>query len=198
MIRDSLQMHRSRVRAWASLMILLPFVLGSVGCWEQVSPEWFPQMKRQAAVQAYELNEFYGQGQGLTPPEGTVKLGNPYPDVAMMPRAEQEKMVNPIPSSLESLKNGEVQFQRFCSPCHGMKGWGDGTVAGPPFGKGPFGIVLPVGGPQSVAKVFTDGHIYTTITMGRGRMPSYRRIPHEDRWDIVNYLRDLNGQGGRN
>jgi mono/diheme cytochrome c family protein len=55
-----------------------------------------------------------------------------------------------------------------------------------------------VGGPQSVAKVFTDGHIYTTITMGRGRMPSYRRIAHEDRWDIVNYLRDLNGQGGRN
>ena len=113
MIRDSLRMHRSRVRAWASLMILLPFVLGSVGCWEQVSPEWFPQMKRQAAVQAYGLNEFYGQGQGLTPPEGTVKLGNPYPDVTMMPRAEQEKMVNPIPSSLESLKNGEVQFQRF-------------------------------------------------------------------------------------
>jgi hypothetical protein len=28
-------------------------------------------------------------------------------------------------------------------------------------------------------------------------MPSYRRILPEHRWDIVNYIRDLNGQGGR-
>jgi hypothetical protein len=54
-----------------------------------------------------------------------------------------------------------------------------------------------VGGPFSVAKVFSDGHIYTTMTLGRGRMPSYRRILPEHRWDIVNYIRDLNGQGGR-
>jgi len=27
-------------------------------------------------------------------------------------------------------------------------------------------------------------------------MPSYRRIPPDARWDVVNYIRDLNGQGG--
>ena len=50
---------------------------------------------------------------------------------------------------------------------------------------------------MSVAKAFSDGHIYTTISLGRGRMPSYQRILPEDRWNVVNYVRQLNGQGGR-
>jgi mono/diheme cytochrome c family protein len=110
---------------------------------------------------------------------------------------EQEQLPNPVPASLRSLKNGEVLFNRYCVACHGPNGHGDGTVAGPPFGTGPFGLVLPVGGPASVVKAFSDGHIYSTITLGRGRMPSYRRIPADERWDLVNYIREINGQGGR-
>ncbi len=177
--------------------LILLFCAPSLGCWEQVSPEWFPQMKRQLAVQPFEKNPYSKDGQGLTPPEGTVSVGNPYPDVASLGIMEQEKLENPVPANLASLKNGEVLYQRHCSTCHGSEGKGDGPVAGPPFGTGPFGLVLPVGGPASVARAFSDGHIYTTITLGRGRMPSYRRILPEHRWDIVNFIRDLNGQGGR-
>ena len=180
-----------------SLGILWALAIFGLGCWEQVSPDWFPQMKRQAAVQAYEINTFFESGEGLKPPEGTVPLGDPYPDVAGMGIMEQEKLENPVPANLASLKNGEKLYQRYCSTCHGPEGKGDGPVAGPPFGTGPFGLVLPVGGPASVAKVFSDGHIFTTMTLGRGRMPSYKRILPEHRWDIVNYIRDLNGQGGR-
>ena len=180
-----------------SLGILGALAIFGLGCWEQVSPDWFPQMKRQAAVQAYEINTFFESGEGLKPPEGTVPLGDPYPDVAGMGIMEQENLQNPVPANLASLKNGEKLFQRYCSTCHGPEGKGDGPVAGPPFGTGPFGLVLPVGGPASVAKVFSDGHIFTTMTLGRGRMPSYKRILPEHRWDIVNYIRDLNGQGGR-
>jgi mono/diheme cytochrome c family protein len=180
-----------------SLGILCAVAILGLGCWEQVSPNWFPQMKRQAAVQAYELNTFFDSGEGLKPPEGTVPLGDPYPDIAGMGIMEQEQLANPVRANLASLKNGEKLFQRYCSTCHGPEGKGDGPVAGPPFGTGPFGLVLPVGGPASVAKIFSDGHIYTTMTLGRGRMPSYRRILPEHRWDIVNYIRDLNGQGGR-
>ncbi len=179
------------------LGILCAVAILGLGCWEQVSPNWFPQMKRQAAVQAYEINTFFGSGEGLKPPEGTVPLGDPYPDIAGMGIMEQEQLANPVRANLASLKNGEKLFQRYCSTCHGPEGKGDGPVAGPPFGTGPFGLVLPVGGPASVAKIFSDGHIYTTMTLGRGRMPSYRRILPEHRWDIVNYIRDLNGQGGR-
>jgi hypothetical protein len=62
--------------------------------------------------------------------------------------------------------------------------------------QGPLAAVLPVAGPGSIAKVRGDGHIYTTIRYGRRRMPGYARIPSEDRWDIVNYIRYLNGQQG--
>ena len=171
---------------------------GSLGCWEQVSPEWWPQMKRQLAVQAFEYNPFAPRsGDQLMPPDGTVAVGDPYPDVALLSLPEQEGMANPVPVTLASLKNGELLFARYCSTCHGPAGEGNGPVAGPPFGTGPFGLVLPIGGPYSVAKTFTDGHIFTTMSLGRGRMPNYRRIPPEDRWDIVNFVRELNGQNMR-
>ena len=54
-------------------------------------------------------------------------------------------------------------------------------------------MVLPIGGPSSLSKALTDGHIYTTISLGRGRMPNYARIEPQDRWNVVNYLRELNG-----
>jgi mono/diheme cytochrome c family protein len=198
--RGSCDEARSPKRAGRGLAAglgLLVLVAAS-GCWEQVDGgKWFPQMKRQAAVQAFEDNGYAGLGQGLTPPDGTVALGNPYPDMAQLPFEQQEALANPVPATLVSLKNGEMLFQRYCVTCHGPQGYGDGPVAGAPFGKGPFGLVFPVGGPNSMAPSFSDGHIYTTISLGRNRMPSYKRIPPQERWDIVNFIRDLNRQGGR-
>jgi mono/diheme cytochrome c family protein len=174
--------------------------LGSAGCWEQIDGGmWFPQMKRQITVQAFEIVEHNDQRQGFSPPEGTVPVSwATVPDLASMSIADQEALENPVPASLASLKRGEILFDRYCSTCHGPEGHGDGPLAGPPFGsRGPLGMVLPVGGPTSMAKVLTDGHIYTTISLGRGRMPNYSRISPDERWDVINFIRDLNGQGGR-
>lgn len=184
------------MQRWLAVLVLVS-VSGSFGCWEQVSMDWFPQMKKQLAVQAFELDPFTGSGQGLTPPEGTVAVGNPYPDLTGLSNKQQDAIANPMAVNLASLKRGEVVYGQACETCHGADGGGNGPVAGPPFGTGPFGLVLPIGGPMSVAKGLTDGHIYATMTLGRGRMPSYRRITPEDRWNVVNYIRDLNGQGGR-
>ena len=186
-------MRRARLTI-ASLVLPL-----SMGCWEQIDDgKWFPQMKRQIAVQAFEEVKFADQRQGFTPPEGTVPIGwVSVPDVANLPMAEQDALANPVARSFDSLKRGEVMFTRYCATCHGPQGMGDGPLAGPPFGKdGPMGMVLPINGPSSMARVFSDGHIYTTITLGRGRMPNYNRIPPMQRWDLINYIRDLNGQGG--
>ena len=174
-------------------------IVASPGCWEQVSMEWFPQMKQQVAVQAFEEN--YIDETRLTlyaPPEGTVPVGwGDVIDASSLSPAEQETIVNPQTATLESLKNGEKLFQTTCAACHGPTGGGDGPIASP---RGPIAGVLPIGpGPMgfSLATGLTDGHIYSTISLGRGRMPSYKRISPEGRWDIVNYIRDLNGQGGQ-
>jgi mono/diheme cytochrome c family protein len=183
---------RSLVAALLLATSMLP------GCWEQVSVEWFPQMKRQLAVQAFEtLESVPGETriEGFTPPDGTVAIG--WADVAepaSLPLDAQEALVNPRKPTLESLANGKKIFETTCYACHGMTGGGDGPIASP---NGPIAGVLPIGpGPMgfSLAPTLSDGHIYTTISIGRGRMPAYRRIAPNDRWDIVNYLRELNGQ----
>jgi mono/diheme cytochrome c family protein len=179
------------------VVIVMAFSSGSLGCWEQMSDEWFPQMKRQRAVQTWEDNGIYGAGQRFAPPEGTVPVGDRYPNVGGMELMAQETLPNPVPASLESVKGGEALFRRYCTTCHGPDGHGDGPLAGPPFGTGPFGVVIPIAGRFSLANAFSDGHIYTTITMGRMRMPSYKRIPVNGRWDLINYIRVLNDQGDR-
>jgi mono/diheme cytochrome c family protein len=167
----------------------------SVGCWEQWSDTWFPQMKRQKAVQAFEEVGLGGRVEGLTPPEGTVPVATATPP-AMDPNdaAAQDALQNPRPATLVSLENGRTQFNRYCATCHGEKGLGDGPVSMMSKQRGPFGGVLAIGGPASIAKMRSDGHIYSTIRYGRRRMPSYHRIDSDDRWDIVNYIRYLNGQ----
>jgi mono/diheme cytochrome c family protein len=178
---------------------LLLVLVGSTGCWEQASVEWWPQMKWQAAVQAFEVNPYQERVSLFVPPEGSVPVG--WGDVAvpsLLSLAEQEALVNPQAATLPSLKNGEALFNVNCRVCHGPTGAGDGPIAAP---NGPIAGVLPIG-PGSplgfnLAAALSDGHIYTTISLGRGRMPNYRRISPEGRWDVVNYLRDLDGQGGR-
>jgi hypothetical protein len=139
--------------------------------------KWFPQMKRQPTVQAFEDTQLPGQPQGFTPPDGAVPIDGGEAPVSNVIDAESSVIQNPVPADLRSLENGRNQYETYCATCHGMTGLADGPVA----------------------KVFlrTDGHIYTTIRYGRRRMPTYGRIPASDRWDIVNYVRYLDQKGGR-
>lgn len=182
-------------RASALRLALVVLTLPAFGCWEQWSVEWWPQMKWQIALQAFGDNTDPSAPAGFVPPEGTVPIGAVQRTSTMSP-AEAEALPNPVPVSLRSLDNGKQQFERFCGPCHGLGGHGDGPIAGPPFGKGPLIGVLPVAGPvgSQITKNFSDGHLYTVISQGIRRMPAYRRIPPADRWDIVNYIRYMNGQ----
>jgi mono/diheme cytochrome c family protein len=186
-----------RARAARNLFILLALALTTqVGCWEQWSDAWFPQMKRQKAIQAFEIVPINHQLQGFTPPDGTVPVTGGEAPIDVMDDAAANALQNPRPMSLASLENGRAKFQRFCSTCHGPEGLGNGPVSMTSDLRGPFGGVLALNGPTSIAKVRSDGHIYTTIRYGRRRMPSYQRIEPQDRWDIVNFIRYLNEQKG--
>jgi mono/diheme cytochrome c family protein len=177
---------------WLSVLL----VSSSVGCWEQWSNDWFPQMKWQKAVQAFEEVEHNGQGEGFKPPEGTVPTDGGEAPVSVTTDDEANALVNPQPSTLASLENGKEQYDIFCAACHGPEGLGDGPVSMTGPIRGPFAAVLAIAGPASIAKVRSEGHLYTTIRYGRRRMPGYNRIPSADRWDIVNYLQYLNGKKG--
>ena len=187
----------SRRRLGHSLFTLTAFLLcGSMGCWEQWSDTWFPQMKRQKAVQAFESVGFGGRVEAFAPPEGAVPVDAGVAPFTPTDEAAADALKNPRPMSLPSLENGRLLFNRYCAACHGQGGLGDGPVSMTSPQQGPFGGVLPIAGPASIAKIRSDGHIFGTIRYGRRRMPSYQRIPEESRWDVVNYVRYLNGQKG--
>ena len=86
-----------------------------------------------------------------------------------------------------SLARGQVVFNRMCAPCHGVQGAGDGptTQVG----------MLPMPLTSDQARGFSDGYIYSIIRVGRGLMPAYgHQVTHFDRWNVVNYVRQLQGQ----
>ncbi|MCC7053454.1 MAG: cytochrome c [Gemmatimonadaceae bacterium] len=88
-----------------------------------------------------------------------------------------------------SINNGHRYYQQNCATCHGDTGVGNGPVTkyGMP------GISLLT----DMTKARTDGYIYGMMRNGRGVMPSYNRIEEPDRWDVVNYVRGLQGRLGR-
>lgn len=121
-------------------------------------------------------------------PEGPENPPPPFTQTDVINQAEVVLgLENPVPPTAESLDRGEELFLRFCAPCHG------------PNGDGVSGYILTAGFPPwplitDRVRAFPDGYIYGMIRMGRGAMPSYgHRIAHFDRWNVVNYLRVLQG-----
>lgn len=104
-------------------------------------------------------------------------------------RAYGDTMTNPLPATEAVLTEGAEAFQTYCAVCHGVGGAGDGPLVGE--GKLPFATNLTL--PTSVDR--SDGYIYGVIRLGRGLMPSYRRIPPSERWAVVNYVRHLQRTG---
>ena len=70
-----------------------------------------------------------------------------------------------------------------------------GGMIGPAYAHSYPEHILSVG-LLSTAAGRSDGYLYNIIRNGGGRMPNYRRIPDEDRWHLVNYVRYLQ-QGGK-
>ena len=182
--------RRSAHRVFALVLLL---TTGSFGCWEQWSEDWWPQMKWQKAVQAYERVQYRDQVAPFTPPEGAVPIDGEAP---LLPQFDPgvDALVNPTQADFRSLAIGKQSYATYCVTCHGAAGLGDGPVsmASPAELKGPFAGVFPL----VTAMGRSDGYIYNLIRGGGQRMPSYQRIPPEERWHLVNYVRYLQ-RGGR-
>jgi mono/diheme cytochrome c family protein len=170
--------------------LLLVLASGSVGCWEQWSESWFPQMKWQKAVQAFERVQYRDQVEPFEPPAGAVAVDA---DPPLVPQYDPtaDTLVNPIAPDWKSLARGQQVYTTFCVTCHGKTGMGDGPVSMSSPQKGPFAGVFPL----VTAMGRSDGYIYNLIRGGGQRMPNYKRIPPEDRWHLVNYVRYLQKGG---
>lgn len=94
----------------------------------------------------------------------------------------------------EQLALGKRAYMSYCSGCHGVKGDGKGPAAKwmqplpRDFTSGVFKFTSVATGDLP-----TDQDIYQTITRGlRGSaMPSWRLLPEETRWALVEYVKSL-------
>jgi mono/diheme cytochrome c family protein len=158
-----------------------------------VSCSWFTDFKRQPKIDPWESGSdtipFRGNPQSSVPIYGSEAPGFIY-DRAPTPQAvtAMASLKNPVPADSASVNRGRIQFQINCAPCHGPAGLGNGPVV-------KYGLFPPaIGAAANPAAGYTDGYIFGIIRNGRGLMPTYNRIEEADRWDIVNYIRSLQGK----
>ncbi|MGQ0703062.1 MAG: c-type cytochrome [Gemmatimonadales bacterium] len=145
---------------------------------------WFDHMIKSRAIFPYQRGDV-----PRTTVPGTVPITGAEPDW----RSEflaggattADRLTNPNPAA--GLARGDTLYQFFCSVCHGPVGAGNGTVG------------IRMGAPSLLtdrARGFSDGYLYSIIRYGRGLMPRYGDKIHgiDDRWAVVNYLRQLQAQ----
>ena len=118
-----------------------------------------------------------------SPSKGTVPVG--FQPFTMTIEEAETKLQNPVPKTFHSVWRGQRLWNSTCSACHGLKGNGK-TVTGPLLG------VPDITG--DFYKTKTDGRIFAVIHHGLRAMPRYGfRLSADERWDVINYLRFLQG-----
>lgn len=168
------------------LPLLVILALASSACWEQVSADWFAQMKQQPAVQALE-----GPDQPFEPPEGTIPIEGLEPRIhSPVPAFTPEAMglVNPVPRTEASVARGKQVYGIYCAVCHGANGMANQAEV--PVAKRMSESGMPPA-PLQAVPAYPDGFLFTKIRYGKPGMPGYPQIMPEDRWHVVNYLRTL-------
>ena len=99
---------------------------------------------------------------------------------------------NPVEPDSASLARGEVFYDRYCAVCHGPQGM---SAQAPIIEKLPVMNAYNLATGNAVG--WSDGYLYAMVRQGRGAMPGYgHRIPHWDRWHVVNYVRQLQRAAG--
>ncbi len=159
---------------------------------------WFTDFKNQPRLEPWEsfsvnVNDTLAapryNPQMSVPVQGTLVSGVAV-SYAQTPAAvdSMSGLVNPVPVTEASLDNGRMYYSINCAVCHGDLGDANGALKAlnPAYGYSPSLLT-------DRAKGFTDGYIWGMMRNGRGIMPSYARIEERDRWDVVNYVRALQG-----
>jgi mono/diheme cytochrome c family protein len=98
----------------------------------------------------------------------------------------------PVDVTMSSLERGRQRYEIYCSPCHGLSGYGDGMVArrADQLQEGTW--TPPTSFHTDLVRGRPVGHLFNTISNGIRNMPAYGpQIPVEDRWAIVAYVKAL-------
>jgi mono/diheme cytochrome c family protein len=152
-------------------------------------------MDNQPRYKAQQVNPFFADTREERPEiAGTVARGRLDEDDAFYRGLKDGVWVEtfPVPVTSTMLQRGSERFNIYCTPCHGMAGFGDGIVAvrAERLQEGTW--VPPSSFHAGNVLARPVGHLFNSISNGVRTMPSYgSQIPVSDRWAIVAYVRAL-------
>jgi mono/diheme cytochrome c family protein len=163
-------------QSWITDMVQQP----SVGTWQKFSTDSLTG----------ETTPFRGNPQGsvpvtgVTPAEWEVSYTPSFVTVDSMSR-----LANPVAADSRSLANGQRLYAVNCMVCHGALGDANSPMRAVSMS---YGFAPPINGAATQAR--SDGYLWGMMRNGRGLMASFNRIPEAERWDVVNYIRGLQGR----
>jgi len=151
---------------------------------------FLPDMQESQAYDTYSENPNFEDSMTMRlPVEGTVPRNvTPYHLIKSDEdlKLAGKKFFNPYEASKENQAHGKLQFERFCSQCHGEKGDGQGFLyTSKKYAFPPANLTLE----KTTNR--PDGEIYHIINVGINIMGAHAsQISQEDRWKIVMYMRN--------
>jgi mono/diheme cytochrome c family protein len=169
--------RRMRAALFAGLAVC---ALASAGCHKGMHNQ--PRYKPMAA------SLLWADGQSARMPvPGTIARGTLHLDDPLHTGMQDGELipVMPVPVTPALLERGRERYNIFCAPCHGATGEGNGMIVRRGFPPPPSYHIDRL-------RQAPDGHYFSVITNGFGRMYEYgTRVPPEDRWAITAYIRAL-------
>ncbi len=159
-------------------------------------------MDNQPKFVSQEANALFIDGRGMRPKvEGSVARGEMKGDTHFFMGIVDASWVDSFPSRVNVdralLDRGQERFNIYCSPCHGVGGFGDGLIhrrAQQLVNTGANGTswVAPKNLHEEEIAARTLGELFNSITNGVRTMSGYgSQIPTADRWAIVAYIKTL-------
>ena len=164
-------------------------------------------MDNQGKFRAQQVNPIFADGRAMRPPVVTTVaqgelLDDDHFNKGVMPGTDGKpawvtSLPKQIPVTMDLVKRGQERFGIYCTPCHGMAGYGDGMVNK----RGQLLVLTGVNGSAWVApknihepqiRSQPVGQIFNTMTHGIRTMAGYEaQVPTADRWAIVAYVKAL-------
>lgn len=156
--------------------------------WEYVP--WFDHMIAQKSVHPYSRADIPRYTVAGTVPvtggERDWRVGDPMNLQFGFDTLVAKRLANP--TDRRATARGDTLYHTYCAVCHGSNGDPATSTVGP--------RVAAMSLLTDRARAWPDGYLYSLVRYGRGVMPQYgdKVTRPEDRWAIVNYVRQLQAQ----
>lgn len=168
------------MRKFALWGVILGSLVLAAGCRQD--------MHDQPKFKTYRANPVFADGRSARPlVQGTVARGALQEDEHLFKGMENGAAATtfPFPITEQMLFRGQERYNIYCSPCHSRLGDGQGMIV-------QRGLKQPPSFHIDRLREAPIGYFFTVITNGFGVMFDYSdRIPPEDRWAIIGYIRAL-------